>query len=304
MENYILYLAYGSKDIIHQTIFSILSLYKSSPSAAKDIQIVIYTDRSDYFKMLIPEIDVEYLPINQQTIQEWKGDINFFFRAKIKLIEDFFSKYQNSNLLYLDSDTFFKEDILPVFKKIANGEYFMHEYEGVYDQKSKDRRKFSTAKTINKILQTQEFVDSKGQKFKISNQTELWNAGVLGFNAGFVPVLPEVVLLTEQLYRLKDAHVMEQFSFSYYLQKSKPLNGLNKVILHYWNFKEFNEPLNLFFTKHKDSSLVRMMDKISQIDPERLIAPKMKYLAMPFFKKNYNKYFNGKWKMPEYKITN
>jgi len=304
MENYILYLAYGSKDIIHQTIFSILSLYKTSPSAAKDIQIVIYTDRSDAFKSLIPEIDVEYLPINEQTIHEWKGDVNFFFRAKIKLIEDFFSKYPNTNLLYMDSDTYFKKDIMPTFEKIGKGSYFMHEYEGVYDQKHKDRRKYSTAKTIDRILKTHEFTKSNGENFKISNQTQLWNAGVLGFNSGFVPILPEVVLLTEQLYRLKDAHVMEQFSFSYFLQQTKPLNGLKDSILHYWNFKEFNEPLNQFFEFHCDSSLTRMINKISQIDPERLMAPKMKYLAMPFFQKNYNKYFNGKWKMPEYKITN
>jgi hypothetical protein len=300
MNNYILYLAFGSKDFIHQTVYSILSLVKTSYSSAKDIQIVVYTDQPNYFKSLIPEINVIYTDIDTETIQEWMGEIHFFFRVKIKLIEDFFSKYPNSNLLYLDTDTFFIKNIDPVFQKINDGEYFMHEYEGVYDQNHPQKRKYSTARTIDKILKTKYFLKSNGDKFWVSNQTQLWNAGALGFNSNFYNTLPDVLLLTEQLYRLKDAHVMEQFSFSYFLQQSRPINPLEDYILHYWSFKEFNVPLAHFFEKYKNTSLKRTLDHLDEINPTRLIGPKLEYLKMPFLKRSYYKYFKGKWKMPEY----
>jgi hypothetical protein len=302
MSNYLLYLSYKKQEIHHQTIISVLTFLKvSTDSFLETVKIVIYTDNESLFKSYLPVANIIFEPIDDSLIENWKGSINFFFRAKIKLIEDFFSKY-DGNMLYFDSDTYFLNDVSSFFSKIENNELFMHEYEGVFEQNKKDSKKESSSKRIEKILKSHIF---KIQEIdvKIPINTPLWNAGVLGFSSKFTHVLQNVVELTDQLYQIKNAHIMEQFAFSYYLGSSGKLQPLNKEIFHYWQFKEFNEVIANYLVHYKNKGIESLKKNLDEIDPQKLSLPKMRYLKMAFFEKNFNKYFRGKWKMPTYKFN-
>src|SRR5690554_3980646 len=104
MQNHILYFTHGQKEFLNEAVFALLSYYAHHKE--EENKIVVYTDNVDYFKQKLP-LSIAYIPLSQETIQKWKGDINFVHRVKIELLKDFATKF-SGNVLYLDSDTYFK----------------------------------------------------------------------------------------------------------------------------------------------------------------------------------------------------
>ncbi|WP_218673736.1 hypothetical protein, partial [Candidatus Entotheonella palauensis] len=80
MKNYLVYQAYGSIDILHECLYSILSFYRTNPKS--DVSIIVYTDAKPYLQSYL-EQNVTYREINQNQIASWRGKISFVHRVKI-----------------------------------------------------------------------------------------------------------------------------------------------------------------------------------------------------------------------------
>src|SRR5688572_22194837 len=111
MQNYLVYQAYGSIDILHECMYSILSFYKTNPNS--DTQIVIYTDAKPYLHSYLGQTII-YQEIDQNRIHLWQGDINFVHRVKIKMLQDFIVNHKG-NILYTDTDTVFCSDVANIY---------------------------------------------------------------------------------------------------------------------------------------------------------------------------------------------
>ncbi len=83
MNNYLVYQAYGSIDILHECVYSILSFYKTNPNS--DVRITIYTDSKPYLQSYLGQ-KVSYQEIDQGRIDLWKGKAAFVHRVKIKML--------------------------------------------------------------------------------------------------------------------------------------------------------------------------------------------------------------------------
>ena len=293
--NYLLYQAYGNKANINEAKFSIISFCKvSASSTISTTCIVIYTDQPEQFELFkkIKSIIIQH--ITQETIRNWYGPLEFAHRAKIKIIEDFFFKYPAANLLYVDTDTYFTADLADIFSEIANGTLFMHAFEGVAIKNHPDSMNALWVKRLQKLFKYTFAVGDK--KIKIPESTPLWNAGALGINSSYAFLINEVEALTDSIYKTSQVHIAEQIAFCYTLQSQAKVKGLDKVIFHYWNFKELRPVLESFFENNKHEPLSKLIDYSSALDPVELIRPKMAYEGLPGWRRAIRKVFvKGRW---------
>ncbi len=293
MKNYVIYQAYGHLAILHEAAYSILSLLDLGSSRA--ISIVVYTDQPSFFESLFGgQIICE--PVSLSTFQQWRGDIDFVHRVKIEVLTDAAQKYAG-NLLYADTDTTFLQSVMPLFERIAQGEFFMHCNEGALLTKA--NRIFSKTLQFLKGWNTQATTPAP---WRIPLDTLMWNAGVLGFSSSHQPLLGQVLEGTDLIYPHFPKHIVEQLAFAYVLQKNGKVTAAEPYIFHYWYFKEFREILGQFFEKHQGADLSELLETYRTIDPVKLSASKKEYLDLPRWKKNLRKLTGQGWKIPPYQL--
>ncbi|WP_245174257.1 hypothetical protein [Gallibacterium genomosp. 3] len=129
-------LSFGTKIENHyQAAFSILSFL-----AKKAVERVIVVTDNPYFYRIFND-RVEIIDVNEEQFQLWKGEFDFFWRIKIKVLETVINEYPETDLLYVDSDTFLFGDIEQIKNGFSQGYSFMHlEEELLVEGKSKTVR--------------------------------------------------------------------------------------------------------------------------------------------------------------------
>lgn len=293
MSNYLIYQAYGYLDIFNELIYSVYSLYAQYPERNPDCNIIIYTDNQVYLQKFLPA-GVIYEPLHSAQIKEWRGEKDFVHRAKIKILQNLVQKYQG-NYLYVDTDTVFKVPMDRVFEEINSGKLYMHDNEGKLSGKKNAffRKLYNFLKREN----------TRG-RLNISPDTKMWNAGVIGFNSSQADLLDKVLITSDLMYQLYSKHVMEQLAFSYWIGQyaNQNIQSAKSLIFHYWNFKEYRPILAHFFQVYESATIEERINKIHLINPEELIKPKMAYEALPFFPRNWRKWTNNRWQMPDYQL--
>jgi hypothetical protein len=293
MKFYLIYQAYGKIEILHELLYAVYSLLKLYDKKLP-FELVIYTDQIDFLKNKLPP-KVIYKSLHPELIKEWKGENDFVHRVKIKMLQDFTaSSTEECGILYLDTDVMFLQKIDDLLEKIAAGNYIMHASEG----KIMDKPNL-IFKKLNRFL----LGKGKG-KTAITPQTQMYNAGVLGFKSSDKAMLEKVLQTSDILYSLYQKHIMEQLAFSFFMLQysSNGVYSATTEIYHYWNFKEFRPILKHFLEHYSTKSYDFLIDKIHFIHPHILSAPKMEYENLNFFAKAIRKLQKNRWKMPAYSL--
>lgn len=289
VENAIIYQAYGIKAIIHETKYSLLSLLRvCTTQDLQNLMIVIYTDSMEEFSLFesaFPHFILK--PIDQKIINEWRGEINFVHRVKIKVIQDFCAWHQGK-FLYIDSDTYFLKNPLPIFEKIDHQMIPMHILEGSLKSKG------VLMKKLNRFFSSFEFLIN-GVEQKLPSDVMMWNAGVIGLNTKDVYLVDAALEYTDIWHAAYPKHVMEQLAFSFVFQRARTVIPTDDYIYHYWSFKEFRTILAAFFAKYHAASLEELVAKSSNILPDVGAKDKLKYEKTNIFTKWVRKYKGQKW---------
>ncbi|HMG83986.1 MAG TPA: hypothetical protein VK559_13180 [Ferruginibacter sp.] len=287
MQNYILYVAYGSINNINECKYSLLKYIDKYAAELSNTSIIIYTDQPDLFDLFISfSSNITIKEVSLAQIKEWRGENDFVFRTKIKIIQDFFSTH-TGNLLYCDTDTYALTSLQPIFSSIAQGNFYMHLYEGILGDQSN-----AYFKKWDKFL-SKHAIEYNGKKLQYSNQLQMWNAGVLGLNSGNTELLTDVLSLSDTIYKKFPKHIAEQFAFGYCMQKKGTINSSAGSILHYWDLKEFRIVLAQFFDRYKGLPIEELIKKSSLLDIVSMQQEKDSFKNIGWFKKLQDK-FNGK----------
>jgi hypothetical protein len=295
MQNAILYQAYGGQDFVNECRYSLLKylqVYNLTPPS--HTALVVYTDMPDAFADFAPflqRLSTRKLP--KETVQKWRGSINFVHRVKIEMLLDFLQSF-NGNVLYCDTDTYLKEPIESIFEDIRQGAFYLHQYEGVVD------------KTINPSFQKWEtFLSTtplhyNNKRVEFTKKLKMFNAGVVGLNSSHKYVLQDVLALTDTIYAKFPKHIAEQFAFSYCFQKSGTIKAADHLIAHYWNLKEFRQLLQKFFVTNAEESIPNLIKKLHAIDAMAIQEEKNAYEQLPFLQKLARKLLGKAWKIAHY----
>lgn len=288
LNNYILFQAYGKQEILAECRFALLQLLQYNNS--KDICLVLYTDDPSYFTKELEKFDCNIIEtITPELIIKWRGKIDFVHRVKVEILLHFFSKHSGS-VLYCDTDTYCLQPIIRLFKLIENDTIYMHCNEGLIRE--------SNNIVIKKWKQ---FLNTKNMQVNVKTITDIhdvcmWNAGLIGLSSNKAYLLKEVLNLTDSIYPIFPKHTVEQFAFSYVLQKNGLITAAEDYIFHYWNLKEYRVLLNKFYEINRGKSLQELAIKILPFMPHSIMKDKMAYKNLPVLKKLFTK----KWDINSY----
>lgn len=284
MENYLLYQAYGKKEVKLECKFSLLHLL--SKNFQHNLCPVIYTDDITFFENILKDFPSKIIRgITTEEIQEWRGEINFLHRVKIKILMDFLDNHAG-NLLYCDTDTYFLQSPNTIFSDLEKGEFYMHILEGRINKKTDIQ-----FKKWEKFLMNHMEIVNVSNHSEI-NQIEMWNAGVIGFNSKYKELLKAVLDLTDKIYPLFPKHIAEQFSFSYIFQRKVNIRSASNYIFHFWYLKEFGHYLEKIFEQNSENDYFLQIKKIRLL-PEELLKEKLDYEG----RSKLFRLLRGKWKL-------
>lgn len=250
----IVYLVFGTKiENYQQAYFSIFTalLHKND-----DDKIIVITDDSSLFGFF--EDKIETIVINQDTIRDWEGPHQFFWRVKIKALQLVAQKYPQDSILYLDSDTFFYKNTAVLRTALQSGNQFMHLNEGKLSQLSS-----KTEKLMWKQM--------KGKSYGniiINENVAMWNAGLIGVSQKHFECLELTLQINDAM--CADGvtrRLIEQFAFSLGLNQYSELQPADHIVGHYWgNKKQWNDTISLFLREcfmkkyHFDAVVERIKD--------------------------------------------
>ncbi|MFI5195962.1 MAG: glycosyltransferase [Chitinophagales bacterium] len=246
-KDYIVFQCYGHERVFHECAYALLSLSRLyGPGKLSNTEIWIYTDNPVWFGSFKDcSLPLKYKAIDNNTIKQWSGKIDFVHRVKIEILKDFTS-HEKGNILYLDTDVVFTHSIDKMMKDINEGKLYMHIMEGIISEEGN-----AVLRKLNKYLQQ----DGKRElNEKPLQSMAMWNAGVLGFNTKHTGLLDEVLAFTDNEYPKFPKHIIEQFAFSVFFQLKDTVKAAAPYIFHYWNLKEAGLVLSSFFSHFKDKS--------------------------------------------------
>ena len=278
----LLYFIVGNNTVYHaQCYFSVLSflVYKENVNG-----IYIYTDSPDFYKSLGDRVQV--VPINQQKIDDWKGKHNFFWRMKIKLLEDFSKNNPEQLLVYLDTDTFLYQSPEKFLSALRANTPFMHKRETMLRQKGNTQYK------MWKQIHDKEFGG-----MVIDRDAYMWNAGVVALPADkqLETIQQALRLCDDMCARGVTQKLIEQFSLSYILYKNYNLQACDNIIGHYWGNKEgWNALISDFLIKSylENKTIDEMISVVQCFDFKQIPI----YVRIPTLKKRLMKIIEKKLK--------
>ena len=221
----IMYLTFGQKTEFHvQAFLSMLSFRRQMTPADR---IVMVTTAPQFYRCA--QSWAELLTISDQTVNEWQGEYQFFWRAKIKAIEFVGQRFPDDDLLYLDCDTVLCGDINWLKRQLTEGMGLMDTNDG-----HPSRMKTKTLRMWRTI---------KGRTYggiTLGMQHNMYCAGVVGIPATRREevVRKALALCDGMLGDEAERIVIEQYALSVALFETTGLVETKDCIAHYWAVKE------------------------------------------------------------------
>lgn len=263
---HLLYIIFGDNEKNHQqAYFSIYSfLARQSPISA----IHIMTDQPRFYKSMDKRVRI--IEMNDALLKEWKGQHDFFWRIKIKGIQQLCMAYPGEPVLYMDTDTFLYKDISSLTASVQRGKALMHEREGVLAE-------IPTKTTRRMADELKGFVVNGIDNI---NSYAMWNAGVVMTpnTLGGKDIDLALDICDAMCGYIKHHVLVEQFSLAVALEKSYGLEPAGTTIAHYWSTKEeWNAMISAFLLKAymQDLSEEELLEAFLQLDlgsiPEKRI---------------------------------
>ncbi|CDS91764.1 hypothetical protein MUK51_00385 [Sphingobacterium faecium] len=249
-----IYIALGEKFAYHlQTIFSLLSLVKFRSEATK---YIIYTDHPEYYKWLSALIEIRNIHI--ATFENWIGPTQYFYRTKIKAMQDAALK-DDGHLIFLDSDTMAIGPLDQLIAQLSSGHNFLH----LKERFLSDKQITNDHKRMWKIIG-----GTKINNILMDDTIRMWNSGIIALNQqDKIKLLDDVLLFNDTLCNQNIVcRVKEQFAFSVVLEKHGNLNVADSWILHYWGNKEewhqkiLDFLMPLLLAAHKPEDVADLID--------------------------------------------
>lgn len=271
-KTYIVFQAYGSEDIINECLFALLTLSSVyTQQTLPNIEICIYTDKEAKFELLkASSLPLTFRKIDSSLIKEWRGNINFVHRVKIKVLQDF-TQHHSGNILYLDTDVCFLKPIEEILKGIQDGHKYMHVMEGLVREESNP-----IFKKLQRFLSAHPSLSINGNTLNVPADATMWNAGLLGFQSAHTD-LQQVLDFTDTVYPLFPKHIVEQFAFSLNFQKGNRIKAGAPYFLHYWNVKELRMILHSFFNYFSNATWGELVHYSQLIQPHVYLQQKSNF---------------------------
>lgn len=231
----LLLLAYGRETEYRRALLAALSCWAWRPR--QPLAATICTDQPDFFKPHLAELPVEYKLLTPAYLAEARGPQQYIHRVKAQLIAEAVAQHPHDELLFVDSDTFFKASPDSLLQNLAAGLPFMHLREYTLADAVAIYAEFNQAKYPRKLLAllASRSFQLGGEAVHFHAGQSSWNSGVLGLPHTLAPLLPDILTLNDELYAGTSWFICEQLAFSLALQATGPVQASDQFVYHYWS---------------------------------------------------------------------
>lgn len=266
----VIYIAYGPHDIHKQVILSILTLYYflTEKQEFEKINLIVYTDNKEIFEENLIGINIIYELLTLSKIKEYIGKFNHNHRLKICVIKHCFHKYE-SNILFIDSDTYFLKSPFELINQISEKKTMLYAKEFKLNEGGVPWN-YAWGKTL-KLVKKHTF-KLQEKEFKIDDDAEMWNSGVIGISFSNLLLMDDVLQLTDQISEKSSFFLAEQFAFSYIFLTNTSIIPSDGFIYHYWyqHLKEiYNFHINIFLNLNKETTIKSKAEKAMLLTQRR-----------------------------------
>lgn len=252
----IVYFVIGDSAIIHiQVGFSIRTILSQT---SEEDTVYVVTDTPTMYCNLPHVVTI---PITQERIKEWRGKHDFFWRVKIKVLQQIAQMSPDKAMMYLDGDTFLHGSLTEIKEQLGKNRGMMHLDEGCPSEMKE--RSLSMWHTVS------------GKTYAgitIGPQHHMWNAGVVAIPAALVIKATDMALSVcdGMLDDGSEPVTVEQYALSIALfECADQLIAADKWIGHYWHYKyHWCSYIAKFFVKayRLNYTIDEQIEKIRQTD--------------------------------------
>ncbi|MCC3158802.1 hypothetical protein LJ737_16275 [Hymenobacter sp. 15J16-1T3B] len=229
-------LSYGSQKEYRRAVLAVLSFFSfyDAQSPLPEVNVIIYTDRSDYFEQFLGDVPVQYVILTPEQQTAMMGTVGYRHRIKAVVVGDTLVQHPADNLLFFDSDTFFVKHPGPLLASIRPGVDVMHTVEFTFnDIATQPLPHDKTVADFVRMMEQEPFQTTRGAE-RFSGTQQCWNSGVLGLAPSVAAYLPDVYQLIDHLYANSHWHIIEQIAFSLVLQTRDQILPAIDYVYHYW----------------------------------------------------------------------
>ena len=211
-------LAYGDAvGVYRQSLMLLVSLVAHAP---EPYELLVGTDRPDYYVWFGTRVDIEYL--DPPRLEAWRGPRPFSMRQKLELLRTAAATAAGPVVL-LDADVLARRPLGPFVERLRAGDLFMHKHEYVL---SKSRRRG------NRKLW------ASLRPHHLRDDDSMWNSGVLALPAADRGLLDEALALYDTLGAAGVRHfATEQLVEGVVLGRTGRLKPAEEWFAHYWGNK-------------------------------------------------------------------
>ncbi len=215
-------LAYGdASGVYRQSLMLLLSLVAYAP---EPYEIVVATDRPEYFVWFGTRIEIAYL--DRALLDAWRGADPFSMRQKLALMRTAWP--EAGAIAFLDCDVLARQHLGSFVERLQGGDLFMHKHE--YDLGRSPRRG-------NRELWEQ----LRGRTFgpwEVREGDAMWNSGVLAAPAVDRPLFDRALQLYDDMAAAGVRHfATEQLVEGVVLGRTERLRAADPWFVHYWGNK-------------------------------------------------------------------
>ncbi len=263
----IMYFTIG--DSLDMYVQAFLSIESFKRQIGESDVIVAVTTNPDFFKGLDY---VKTVVIDCDTVTEWRGEHDFFWRTKIKAMERVLALYHDDDLVYLDCDTFLYGDVNEMKRLLNSGCGLMDGNDG-----HPSRIKYKPQKMYKKVG------GCSYAGITISEKHDMWCAGVVAIPREKSRAVLEMALsiCDGMLDDGAEPIVVEQYSLSVAMYENTRLTSSKPYVAHYWSNK------SQWIEIAKDMMAKSILTKANFVDEiDAFIASSIK--SVPVYVKKHN----------------
>ena len=217
----LLFLIYGTGREYHlELTYSILSAARFLKDDPAGVRIVLASDASNQR----PDLPVEHLLIDDETLKEWQMGGTYFHAAKPHALSYALHHFDAPTIL-IDSDTIIHTHPKHLFDRVGPGRSLMHRSEGPLDQMPN----WQEWKTL---------IDRSGGTVAgrtISNASVMQNSGALGLDPEDVHLMDDIIAVIRAIRVHSDVFTAEQLAASLVLHQPTEIMACEDSVEHYWD---------------------------------------------------------------------
>jgi len=263
LKNRILYICFGDIQYFNEVKFSILTLIATSDLESQNCEINVLTDKPEEFS----HYPVKTVNISPEQIKDWSINGSYNFRVKnrgMSFFMDSIVEKEEYKILYLDTDTYFKNFPVAVFNKISKSHSILYLNEGsVYKKK-----RFSEYKNALKGRQ----IILKDFIYTLNNDSHVWGSLMIGISSENKFIIDMADQLMLEFYRDIKIHTIEEFALSECIKIYSEISEGRKFLCNYSTSgkKRYVRPiLEKFFKKYGNNDIRTQAEQASNLKLNR-----------------------------------